>query len=228
MDKIEMSAFERLSLANYKRWIIPLADNVIKVSGLKRGKILDVACGPGLLSKELAVRSKNFQVTGIDYSPQAIRLAKKNCRRLKNVKFRLANIYKLPHDSNHFDLVVCKDSFHHFDHPEAAIQEMLRVSGQNGVIYIQDLKRNLPKYIFKKCLPPDTVIKKLQYYSTRASYTPNEIKVMLHKMGIKKFSVKTHIPSLKEKNKYSRIGISSKTLKESLESRYSLIIKNRV
>ncbi|GIW65566.1 MAG: hypothetical protein KatS3mg094_085 [Candidatus Parcubacteria bacterium] len=225
----EHKEFEKMSTINYKKWIIPLVDNLIefaktKIDTNKKIKILDVGCGPGFLCKELALRFPNALIIGIDNTKFALQLAKKNCKGCKNTKFISDDIHKLNFPNNYFDIVVCKDSLHQFKNTSKAIKEMLRVTKQNSLIYIQDLRRDVPYYLLKMVIPPDNLSKKLIYYSARAAYLPSEIKKILKKIGIKKYYLFIRRLTRKIKEKYKNLGIDFKDLKNTFRSRYILII----
>jgi ubiquinone/menaquinone biosynthesis C-methylase UbiE len=224
MGAIEMESFNQLSKSNYKRWMLPLVDGFLEIYKIRRGQILDVACGPGLLSKELAIRLPQATVTGIDYSKHAINLAKQNCQGLANSQFRQMDAYRIQFSSAKFDAVVCKDSLHHFNKPTQALKEMLRVLKPGGLLYLQDMRRDLPGYLLKLAMPPDTVTKQLQYYSTRAAYTKSEIANVLKKMGIKNFNIKTKIFNRTAKLKYQKLGIEPRALIAGAQSRFTLTI----
>jgi ubiquinone/menaquinone biosynthesis C-methylase UbiE len=227
MTVAEIKEFEKMSLDNYKKWMIPLVDDLSKYLKIKSEtlKILDVGCGPGLLSKELSVRFPEAKITGIDISRYSIKLAKKNCEGIKNINFIIADVHKLPFPDEYFDLVVCKDSFHQFSNPIKAIKEMYRVLKPGGIIYLQDLRRDVPFYLIKMILPPDTLAKKLIYSSARSSYLPEEIKKILNKAGIKKFILRGRKLTKELKKKYSKIGIDINSLKHTFSSRLISIIK---
>ena len=225
MEKIELDTFEKLSLQNYKRWFIPLADNALAEADLTKGQILDVGCGPGLLTKELAQRSKKFQVVGIDIAPYAIRLARKNCKGLTNVTFRLGNVYNLPFLDHSFDLVVCKDSLHHFNNVGRAVKEMYRVTKNGGLLYLQDLRRDLPQYLLQRSIPPNTILKKLQFYSARASYTKKELKKIFKDLGFEGYEVRTRKLTNITRQRYRKKGIDIQQLKESFQARYIATLK---
>src|SRR3989344_8229344 len=122
MESVEQNIFAKVSKENYKKWIIPLADDILKYSGIKKGGILDVACGPGLLTKELAKRLPGFKVIGLDSSTPALKIARGNCKTLKNVAFQKSDVQKMPFPDASFEIVVCKDSLHHFDNVNAALR----------------------------------------------------------------------------------------------------------
>jgi len=52
------------------------------------------------------------------------------------IDFQLADIEKLPFSSNVFDRVITTCVFHHVDHPEQSIQELIRVCKPGGEISI--------------------------------------------------------------------------------------------
>jgi len=226
MGREEMKVFEKMSSENYQRWMIPFVDDALSKLKADASKILDVGCGPGFLVKEIASRGKCFDVYGADLSSHAIRMAKNNCKDFNNTHFKKASAYKLSFPDNSFDMVVCKDSLHHFDDLPKALGEMLRVTKDSGTLYIQDLKRDLPQYLLKRAIPPDTIFKKLQFYSARAAYTKEEIKNILKKLKVGSFSVKTRSLTEKLLRKYS--DINPKQLREGFQCRYALTIKKQI
>lgn len=223
MGREEMKAFEKMSADNYRRWAVPLVDDALSKIRVKGAKILDIGCGPGLLAKELASRSKYFDVYGIDMSPHAIKMARKNCKDFGGVHFKEANAYNLPFSDSTFDLVACKDSLHHFDAPQKALKEMLRVTKKGGVLYIQDIKRDLPWYLLRRAIPPDTIFKKLQFYSARAAYTKKELGDILKKLNIINFSIKTRKVTKQLSRKYN--DVDPRQLREGFQCRYVVTVE---
>ncbi len=225
MERIEMEAFDLLSKANYRRWTRPIVEYFFSQTGIRRGRILDVACGPGIMSREFGKTSATLSVVGLDISKEALRLARKNTKGMRNVSFVKSSVYRLPFKKGSFDAVVCKDSFHHFNKPEKAITEMLRVVKPDGYVYIQDMRRDLPDYLIERSTGKKNIIEKLQYYSTRAAYTKQEIKKMLSKMRIYPSHLAIPRVTMHMKKTYPRAGISIQQLKEGLGARYNLLIR---
>lgn len=225
MDKIEMEIFEKVTKENYKRWILPLIEDLLMATKVKEGSILDVGCGPGLLVKELAERSKKFLVTGVDISSDALQLARQNCKGLANAEVKKGSAYKLPFPDESFDVVVCKDSLHHFSSMERSLREMFRVTRGGGAVYIQDLRRDLPWYLLRRAIPPDTIFKKLQFYSARASYTKPEVKKILSKVAGGAYTVKTRIITKRTAENYKKLGVDLKQLRAGFQSRYIAVVK---
>ena len=224
MDIAELETFEDVSIMSYHQWMIPLVDNALEKARLTEGKILDVGCGPGLLVKEFASRSRNLAVYGIDISPCAIEMAINNCKSLDGAYFSIAEVYRLPFNDNTFDMVICKDTLHHFNRLNRSLLEMLRVVKKNGLVYLQDIRRDLPQYLLQRTVPTDTLFKKLQFYSARAAYTKEEIRDTLRKLQVKQFTVKTRRLTNKTHNHY-KDSIDPQKLRESFQSRYVAVIK---
>jgi ubiquinone/menaquinone biosynthesis C-methylase UbiE len=225
MGAIEMKAFEDISRQNYKRWFIPLIDDFLKCTSLRSGNILDIACGPGLLSKELGSRNAAFRVIGIDISPAALSLARKNTRGQKNISFTKASVYRLPFKDGAFEAVISKDSVHHFDHISKALSEMLRVLKPGGYLYVQDMRRDLPMYLIQRSVRRSTVIEQLQYYSTRAAYTREEIRPILSKLTDKTIHIRTPRVTPPLAHIYGALGIDITQLREGFQARYILWVR---
>ena len=162
---------------------------------------------------------------GIDISLYAIRRAKENCKGLKNVVLKKAAASRLPFDDKVFDLVICKDSLHHFNNLERVLREMYRVVKRDGTVYLQDLRRDLPWRLLKMAIPPKNLFQKLQYYSARAAYTKKELTEIINKLGLKHYVVKTRKITRRVRNNYNKSGINFDQLRASFQSRYIAIIK---
>ena len=85
-------------------------------------RLLDVACGPGLMLQ--AARQRGVAVSGIDLSRAAIALAHELA---PGIDARVGNAEHLPFADATFDHVTCLGSLERFLDREAALREMLRV-----------------------------------------------------------------------------------------------------
>ena len=76
---------------------------------VKRGEqILDVGCGVGFLSYEIALQTGDSgRVSGIDQNSEMIRHANKRCESLRNTEFSEANAEDLPFPEESFDAACC-------------------------------------------------------------------------------------------------------------------------
>ena len=102
-----------------------------------RGSVLDVACGPGILSAAIAKTAR--QVVAFDLTPEMLTKAAQRCAGLGNVTFREGNAAELPFADADFDAVVTRLSVHHFDRPGRAMSEIFRVLRPGGSFVIADV-----------------------------------------------------------------------------------------
>jgi SAM-dependent methyltransferase len=93
---------------------------------------LDIACGPGIVAAGFA--SAGVRVIGIDASPGMLREAVASGALLAR-----AAAEQLPFADGAFDLVVCRNSFHHFRDPVPVMAEIARVLRGGGRAVIEDM-----------------------------------------------------------------------------------------
>jgi ubiquinone/menaquinone biosynthesis C-methylase UbiE len=100
-------------------------------------KVLDVACGPGIVACEIAGRGAT--VTGVDLTPAMIGQARARQANLGlDIDWRVADATRLPFEDGAFDVVVTRYSFHHMPEPGRALAEMARVCARGGRIVVAD------------------------------------------------------------------------------------------
>lgn len=134
MDKSEYSLMYR---SEEKLWwyksLREIINFYIKKHASKKNKILDAGCGTGM--NIFFLRSKGYDVKGIDLSPDAIAFCKR--RGLKNVT--LGNITKTPYTSGSFNVIISLDVLGHLDASsrKKTINEFYRLLKPNGFIIMQ-------------------------------------------------------------------------------------------
>jgi len=86
------------------------------------GTVLDLGCGPGEITCELARRHPGCSFLGLDHSAQAIRRATANAGRLglTNIRFEVGDAEGLP-AGDRYGLVTMFDAFHHLERPDAFV-----------------------------------------------------------------------------------------------------------
>ncbi len=84
--------------------------------------ILDVACGPGYVTKEW--ESVGVEVIGVDFSNAMVALAQE---RHPKSTFKVADAENLPFEDQSFEGVSCNFGILHFPNPEKAMSEAYRV-----------------------------------------------------------------------------------------------------
>jgi SAM-dependent methyltransferase len=90
------------------------------------GTVLDLGCGPGEITCELARRHPHVSFLGVDHSAHAIRRAREHATRLglANVRFEAGDAESLP-AADRYALITMFDAFHHLEQP-AAFLDWLR------------------------------------------------------------------------------------------------------
>jgi ubiquinone/menaquinone biosynthesis C-methylase UbiE len=98
---------------------------------------LDAGCGTGFLTFELAARGHH--VTGIDFAPAMLAEARrKAAARGVSVRFEEADAEQLPFAPGSFDLAISRHLLWTLAHPEAAIDEWIRVLRPGGRLIVVD------------------------------------------------------------------------------------------
>ena len=106
-------------------------------------RVLDVGCGAGFLSNELALAQ--LQVTGVDLSEESLIVARKYDS-TKKVKYLSADAYQLPFENASFDVITAMDFLEHVERPHDVIKEFSRVLKPNGIFIFHTFNRNPVAY----------------------------------------------------------------------------------
>lgn len=102
-----------------------------------REQVLDVACGTGELERLLLNRWPELRITGADLSPGMLEQAKAKDF-AGNVNWVQADAASLGFSDQHFDCVICANSFHYFPRPLDALRGMRRVLRPQGTLLLVD------------------------------------------------------------------------------------------
>jgi ubiquinone/menaquinone biosynthesis C-methylase UbiE len=102
--------------------------------------LLDVGCGPGSITIDLARRVAPGRVVGLDASGTVIEEARATAvdAGVSTVSFEVADLFELPFDDGSFDVVHAHQVLQHVPDPEAALAEMRRVCRQGGMVAVRD------------------------------------------------------------------------------------------
>jgi SAM-dependent methyltransferase len=114
------------------RFSEPLAGSFAGLAGLSAGqRVLDVGCGPGALTAELARRQGAARVSAVDPSESFVAAVR---QRLPGVDVRLAAAEELPFPDGSFGVVLAQLVVHFMADPVAGLREMGRVAGRGGTV----------------------------------------------------------------------------------------------
>jgi SAM-dependent methyltransferase len=109
-----------------------LSSQMADLAGVAQGKIvLDVGCGPGALTTELAARVGAEAVTAVDPSEHFV-LA--TMSRVPGATVERASAENLPLPDDRFDAALAQLVVHFMNDPEAGLREMGRVTKPGGAV----------------------------------------------------------------------------------------------
>jgi SAM-dependent methyltransferase len=100
--------------------------------------VLDVGCGPGTITADIARRVAPGPVLGIEPVPGPLEQAREHGAGVENLTFAVGDVYALEHPDASFDVVHAHQVLQHLSDPVAALREMLRVCRPDGVVAARD------------------------------------------------------------------------------------------
>jgi SAM-dependent methyltransferase len=103
-------------------------------------RVLDIGCGPGTITADLAAIAHEGHVTGVDYAADILPKAAETAagRGLSNVDFEQADVHRLRFEDDAFDVVHAHQVLQHVGDPVQALREMRRVAKPGGVVAVRD------------------------------------------------------------------------------------------
>jgi SAM-dependent methyltransferase len=99
----------------------------------KKLKVLDLGCGGGNVDGFLKSKFPNWEITGVDISTKALKIAKAN---YPKVIFLKRSVENLDFDSKSFDLILSLDTLEHFDNPGKVVKSARSVLEDDGVFFL--------------------------------------------------------------------------------------------
>jgi SAM-dependent methyltransferase len=102
--------------------------------------LLDIGCGPGTITTDLALLVAPGQVVGLDASAEVVAQAEAHAAGsgLDSLRFEVGDLFALAYDDASFDVVHAHQVFQHLDDPVAALVELRRVLRPGGLLAVRD------------------------------------------------------------------------------------------
>ncbi|GGZ32884.1 hypothetical protein GCM10010387_28740 [Streptomyces inusitatus] len=102
--------------------------------------VLDIGCGPGTITADLAALVPEGRVTGVDREPGIVERARAEAagRGLANTEFAVADVNGLDFPDDSFDVVHAHQVLQHLGDPVHALREMRRVCRPGGLVAVRD------------------------------------------------------------------------------------------
>lgn len=111
----------------------PWAETLIETSP-PAGRVLDIACGTGIVSRALAEQNDVSTVDAIDVADIMVEKAAALSTAFLNLKFQTASALDLPFDDNTFDAAYCQQGLQFFPDKARALMEARRIVKPGGAI----------------------------------------------------------------------------------------------
>ena len=96
-------------------------------------RVLDVACGTGVVARGVADRVVDAAVVGVDLNRAMLEVAGKV---RPDIEWRQGDVSALPFDDASFDLVLCQAALMFFPDRVQALREMSRVTAPGGTVAV--------------------------------------------------------------------------------------------
>jgi ubiquinone/menaquinone biosynthesis C-methylase UbiE len=142
--QVYADVFEAKSAENYERWFVPvigrpLAADLVEEARLRPGeRVLDVACGTGIVTRLAADRvAPGGTVAGADVNPGMLALAHRLAASAPvPVQWYETAAEAMPLPDGAFDIVFCQLGLMFMTDRRAALREMRRVLAPGGRAYV--------------------------------------------------------------------------------------------
>jgi ubiquinone/menaquinone biosynthesis C-methylase UbiE len=135
---------------NRRHWTIFRRELEALAQEWGQGKLLNLGCGHGA---DFLPFSKNFELYGVDFSDEMLRLARKYAGKFSfHVNLAAADVCYLPYVNETFNYIISIATYHHLKREQQAkaFQELKRVLKPGGSAFITVWNRRQPRFWFKE------------------------------------------------------------------------------
>jgi ubiquinone/menaquinone biosynthesis C-methylase UbiE len=132
--------------------------------------ILEIACGPGNITKYILDKKPDLKILGIDLAPNMIDLAKVNN---PTAKFQVMDCRNIESLDKKYDAIMCGFCLPYLSKKETSklIIDASNLLNSRGIFYLSTMEDDYSKSTFKKGSSSDEVF--MHYYS--ADFLKNEL-----------------------------------------------------
>jgi|TARA_Y100000031_G_scaffold110647_1_gene121874 SAM-dependent methyltransferase len=122
-----------------------LEQPIIKKVGIPdSGTLVDIGCGPGFVTAEIARSNQGVDVIGIDTSDELLEVANNfTAAGIDNLSFRNGDAYSSGFDNDSVDFIYSRLLYQHLEHPEKALEESKRILRPGGKVCVMDVDDTL-------------------------------------------------------------------------------------
>lgn len=169
-------------------------------------KVLDLCCGTGDWTIQLADRNNDAHIFGLDFSENMLEVAEKKIKKYDNITLIQGDAMNLPYENDTFDVITIGFGLRNLPDYQKAIEEVYRVLKPGGQFVILEtsnpkntLVRSLFNFYFGRIMPffGEVIAKsgeeyKWLYESTRDFVSKEQLKKMMKETGFVNTKVISH------------------------------------
>ena len=111
-------------------------DMISRMNIQPRDRILEIGCGEGWASRELAALVPEGMVVGLDVSDEMVSKARAGSASCENLLLVWGEVQSIPWQEKFFSQALCIESFYYFESPEKALREIYRVLAPGGSFWV--------------------------------------------------------------------------------------------
>jgi len=138
------------SAAAYERYLVPVfmdpwaADLIDAVEVAPGQRVLDIACGTGVVTRHAAARvGSGGEVTAVEVNPGMLAVARAAAAGMPApIRWHEAGAEQLPLADASIDVVLCQQGLQFFYDPAAALAEMRRIARPGGRLGVSTCARS--------------------------------------------------------------------------------------
>lgn len=119
--------------------------------GERRLRILDVACGTGILLQQITQRVPDVEAVGVDASQDMLAQARRAFQNQPQVHLEHAQIgagkrANLPYAPASFDVITCANTLHDLPYPVETLKGLKELLTSEGMLVLEDYARRSPPF----------------------------------------------------------------------------------
>lgn len=164
----------------------------------RQGRALDLGCGPGDVTRRLALACPGFEIVAVDGSATMLRYARRLTARWPDLQKRIHyRLGRLPHariPRGPYDLILATSFLHHLPDPMILWQAIRKYGRPGTIIVVADLRRpqtveQARRLVQRYAAREPEVLRRDFYRSLLAAFTPAEVRAQLRAAGLSELTV---------------------------------------
>lgn len=206
MSSVSYRNFTGTGAENYQRYFVPaiatpVSADLLRIADLQPAeRVLDVACGTGLIARLAAERvGPTGSVTGIDIAPDMIDVAKTVPSPTgPPIEWREGDATDLPLPDDSYDVVLCQMGLMFMEDRAAALTEMRRALAPGGRLVISTPGRIQPAFELMEQAIVDHISPELGGFvrAVFSMHDPDAVATLLRDAGLEHVSSTVSIVTL--------------------------------